>query len=223
MADILFNPERFEQAQRVASMLVQSPLVPDHIRGKTAKEGVANVVMSIAMAQEMGENPIIVMQSIYFVGGKAGWSAQYMIARANRSGVFQGAIRFRTAGAGKDLSVTAYATLKGDTEPVEATADMKMAEAEGWTRNPKYKSMAEHMLTWRAATFLIRRYAPQVMLGYHTSDELEDIAPAVSPRRIAPSSTAALVEALDVKGEEAERDREAEAEDVEVEREPGED
>jgi hypothetical protein len=208
MADILFDPDRFNQAQRVARMLVHSPLIPDHVRGKTTEEGIGNIIMALAMAQEMGESPVAVMQAIYFVKGKAGWRTDYMIARAAKAGVFAGPIRWKTTGSGKDLAVTAYATLKGDTDPVSVTIDLKMAEAEGWGRDSgKYKTMPEHMLCWRSATWLIRKYAPQVMLGYQTADELEDIEAAGPPPVVerpkfkAASSTAALLDALDVKGE----------------------
>ncbi len=53
-----------------------------------------------------------------------------------------------------------------------------MAEAAGWTKNPKYRSMPEHMLRYRSATLLIRLYAPEVMHGYSTAAELRDISAA---------------------------------------------
>ena len=50
-----------------------------------------------------------------------------------------------------------------------------MARADGWTKNGKYSSLPEQMLCYRSATFLIRRYAPGILLGYRPTDELEDI------------------------------------------------
>ncbi len=178
MAQAFFDEGKFGMLQRAAGMFARSPLVPEGMRGKSKEEGIANCTIALAMAMEMGENPLIVMQNIYFVKGKAGWHAAYMIARANASGVFRGRIAWTVTGKGDALSVTAYATLADTGEKVEVTADMKMARAEKWTDNSKYQSMPEQMLKYRTATMLIRLYCPEVMLGYRTADELEDIAAA---------------------------------------------
>lgn len=180
-----------------AEVFAISPLVPGHLRHGGEAVARANCFIALHLAQAMGENPIVVMQNIHIVNGKAGFSAQYMIARANASGVFDGRINWRVSGAGKGLAVTAYAVLKDTGEEVSATVSMEMAEAEGWTKNPKYKTMPEVMLRYRAATFLVRWYCPEVMLGYHTIDEVEDVGAAGAPERPARRkvSLAALAEA----------------------------
>jgi hypothetical protein len=96
-----------------------------------------------------------------------------MIAKANRSGVFARRINWRVEGEGKNLRVTAFATLTDSGEPVEATASMAMAEAEGWTKNPKYRTMPDQMLRYRSATMLIRLFAPEVMMGLPVADEID--------------------------------------------------
>src|SRR5262249_40784831 len=129
--------ERFEFGQRVARMFAESSLVPDHLHGK-----VADCLIALDMADRMGEDPIMVMQNIYFVKGKAGWSAQYMISRANRSGKFRGPLRWRTEGQGGSLKVTCMAELADETldeRHVEVPVTMAMAKADGWTRNEKYQ------------------------------------------------------------------------------------
>lgn len=155
---------------RLAEVMAGSQLIPPHLRGK-----VEDVFIALAMADQMGENPVIVLQNIYVVSGRAGWSASYMIARANKSGVFKGRIDWRTSGKGDALSVTAFAVLADSGQAVEMTTDMAMAKAEGWTKNSKYVSMPEVMLRYRSATLLIRMYAADVMLGMHTDVELETI------------------------------------------------
>lgn len=155
---------------RLAEVMAGSQLIPPHLRGK-----VDDVFVALAMADQMGENPVVVMQNIYVVSGRAGWSASYMIARANTSGVFCDRIDWRVSGKGDSLSVTASATLAASGQVVSMTADMSMAAAEGWTKNAKYKSMPEVMLRYRSATLLIRMYAGDVMLGMHTADELETL------------------------------------------------
>jgi hypothetical protein len=161
-------PAHFEHSQRVAKMFAASELVPPHLRGK-----MADCLIAYAIAKRTREEPLVVLQNIYFVSGRAGWSATYMIAKANRSGVFARRINWRVEGEGKNLRVTAFATLADSGEPVEATASMAMAEAEGWTKNPKYRTMPDQMLRYRSATMLIRLFAPEVMMGLPVADEID--------------------------------------------------
>ena len=52
-----------------------------------------------------------------------------------------------------------------------------MAQAEGWTRNTKWRNMPEQMLKYRAATFFGRQFIPDLLLGVQTSEEIVDITP----------------------------------------------
>lgn len=166
---------RFALAQRAATVFANSQLVPPHLRGK-----VADCVIALNIAERLGEDPLTIMQSIYVVSGKAGWSSSYMIARINQSGAIKGRITWDIVGKGKDLEVTAKATLADTGEVVTATATMQMAIAEGWTNNKKYQSMPEQMLRFRSAAMLQRLYFPEVMLGMRTAEELEtEPAPAM--------------------------------------------
>lgn len=175
---LLANPGRFEFGQRAANLFASSQLIPAALRGKPA-----DCFIGLHMAERMNEDPLTVLQNIVIVKGNAGWKAQYMIARANASGVFKGRIKWRVTGAGDAMSVVAYATLAETGEEVASPAiDMKMAKAEGWTQNAKYQSMPEVMLRYRAATFLVRFNCPEVMLGMQTAEEVEDLHYAGAPR-----------------------------------------
>lgn len=162
-------PQHFEHSQRVAKMFASSELVPQHLRGK-----LADCLIAYAIAKRTREEPLVVMQNIYFVSGRAGWHTPYMIAKANRSGVFAKRINWKTEGAGENMRVTAFATLGDSGEQVDATVSMAMAKAEGWTRNSKYQSMPEQMLRYRAAAMLIRLFCPEVMMGLPVADEMDD-------------------------------------------------
>ncbi len=168
--DMLLQKDTFEQAYRAAKLFASSKLVPQHLQGKEA-----DCFIALHIARRMQEDPLMVMQNLYIVSGKPGWAAQYMIARANRSGIFKGRITWDNKGSGETLEVTAKATLAETGEVVSASVNMKMAKAEGWTKNAKYQSMPEHMFKYRSATMLIRLYAPEVMLGYQTIEEIETL------------------------------------------------
>jgi hypothetical protein len=160
--DIFASPDAFEHAQRVAKVFQSSALVPDHL-----KKSPADALIAYGIARRLGEDPLVVMQNIYFVSGKPGWSVKYKIARANKAGVFSKQIKWDVKGEGEALVVKAYATLS-DGEEVSAEVSMKMAKAEGWTKNSKYSTMPVHMLKWRSASMLIDLSAPEVMLGLPT-------------------------------------------------------
>lgn len=218
---LINNRDTFAHAWNVAKVFASSQLIPEHLRGKQE-----DVFLALAMAEEMKENPIIVMQSIYVVSGKAGWSTQYIIARANRSGVFKGRINWKIERRTKnldfnrkkktgwnsearkpiyteikasmpDMTVTAYATLAETGEEISFAVDSAMAIAEGWADNEKYSTLGELMLRYRSAALLVRLYAPDVMLGYQTVDELE-IEPGVSviQPKVAPPGLAARTSPL---------------------------
>lgn len=208
------SQEQFNLMQREARLFAASPLIPQHLRNGGPEQAMANCYIALKLARTMGEDPLVVLQNIHIVNGKAGFASQYMIARANAAGIFHGRIDWRIKSDDpKNLSVTAYATLKDTGQEVSVTCDMRMAEAEGWTKNPKYRSMPEVMLRYRSAAFLVRFYAPDVMLGYHTSEEVEDVGYVQGPDLHAQPVTAAMIEAQ----ASGEGDVGKQAEDAEVE------
>jgi hypothetical protein len=170
----------FKQLWRGAQALAESQLVPAHFRGKPN-----DCFIALHMASRMGADPVMVLQNLYVVHGTPGWSAKFIIAQANLSGVFKGRIKFRYAGEEladvnrSTLKVTAYATMDdGSDDVVEAVASMDMARLEGWSKNSKYAGLQRQMLSYRAATLLVRLYAPEVLMGVPVVDEIEDVRAA---------------------------------------------
>jgi hypothetical protein len=58
-----------------------------------------------------------------------------------------------------------------------------MAKADGWFSKDgsKWRSIPQQMLIYRAATFFGRVYCPEVTLGLHTQDEIDDMTIDVRP------------------------------------------
>jgi hypothetical protein len=162
------DPGTFNQVWRVAQALSKSSLVPAHFSGKPE-----NCFIICQMALRLGVDPFMALSHTFVISGRAGLDAQFAIALAAKSKIFKGPIRFSSKGKGDDLEVTATAMAQDD-QPVSSTVSMVMAKDEGWTKNSKYRSMPEHMLRYRAATFLIRQCAPEVLLGMTTVEELDD-------------------------------------------------
>jgi len=182
--DMLFDANAFKHAMELAKIISQSALIPPHLRGR-----IPDILLALYMARTMGENPLLVLQSIHVISGRAGWSAQYLIARANGSGRFRGPIRWRQEGEGPTLAVTAYATLAETGDDVEYTVSMATARAEGWAnRNPKYQTMPELMLRYRSATLLVRLFCPDVLMGLYEREELVDSGHGAGTQNREPAS-----------------------------------
>jgi hypothetical protein len=164
------RPEDWEHVGRVANALAKSDLVPDAYKNKPA-----NIMIAAAKGQAIGIDPITAMESIHVIKGRPSMSAQLMIALAKRSGVFLGPLVFDTTGTGASLSVTARWRLAGINQEVTETVDMPTAMKAGWpTGKPMWSAQPDLMLKYRAATKLIRLYAPETVIGIVTDDEARD-------------------------------------------------
>ena len=164
----------FELMQRAAKLLSSSSLVPQEYRGN-----LANCVIALNMAHRVGADPLQVMQNLYVVHGRPGWSSQFLIATFNQSGKFS-ALRYEWKGAeGKDdWGCRAYAVEKATGETLRgAWVDIALAKSEGWyaKNGSKWKSMPQQMLMYRAASWFVRAYAPELSMGLQTVEEVRDV------------------------------------------------
>jgi hypothetical protein len=169
---IEIEEKQFELMQRKAKIYSESSLVPD-----AYKKSIGNVLIATNMAERMGADILMVMQNLYIVHGRPGWSAQFLIACFNSCGRFT-AIKYAFGGEGDDYGCIAYATELSSGERIEGVrVTIGMAKAEGWsTKNgSKWKTMPDLMLRYRSATFLIRCTAPEIGLGLQTAEEITDI------------------------------------------------
>lgn len=164
----------FELAQRKARVYADSTLVPKEYQGN-----IGNVLVAQNMAQRMGADLLMVMQNLYIVHGKPGWSSQFLIACFNQCGRFS-SIKYKFFGQIGEMShgCMAYATELETGDTVEGPAvTMQMAKDEGWLSKSgsKWKTMPGVMMRYRAATFLVRCTAPEIGMGLSTQDELNDM------------------------------------------------
>jgi hypothetical protein len=172
-AQLGFQDSRsFEHMQRVAKAFAMSDLVPERFRSN-----IGNCVIALELATRMKVGALALMQNLYVVGGEPGWKATFIIAAINSCGKFS-PLHFEIIGQGDDLGCIAWATELATGERVESPAvSVKMARAEGWfnRKGSKWQTMPELMLHYRSATIFGRLYAPEILMGLRTVDELEDI------------------------------------------------
>jgi hypothetical protein len=173
-----FSIQGFEHAQRIAQTLSESGLVPEIYRLKPA-----NCLIALEMANRIGVSPLMVMQNLHVIKGKPSWSSPFIIASINTCGRFQ-ALKFRSVGgqpATEAYGYEAYTKDKSGEELVGPAITWKMVKSEGWLDKDgsKWKTMPELMFRYRAAAFFGRLYAPDILMGMQSSDEVIDVESVV--------------------------------------------
>ena len=176
---------RFDHAQRIAKMLVNSDLVPASYRNN-----LPNAMVALEMAGRVGASPLMVMQNLHVISGRPSWSSSFVIAALNSCGRFE-PLRFRVEkGEKKTVGGTTFTDLRcvawtkdRDGNLLEGPeVSIEMAVAEGWygKTGSKWKTMPELMIRYRSAKFFGNLYAPDVLMGMQTQDELVDMGIAKS-------------------------------------------
>lgn len=165
--------QAFELAQRQATLLANSTLIP-----KEFQKHIANCYIAMNLALRLKADVLLVMQNLYVVHGRPGWSAQFLTATCNQSGRFS-ALRYEFIGeAGKDTyGCRAYAIEKETGERLDGPPiTMAMVKAEGWLNKAgsKWQTIPDLMFRYRAAAWFVRTYAPEIAMGLPTADELAD-------------------------------------------------
>lgn len=170
-AGVFSDATTFEHGQRVAKMLAQSTLVPEIYRGN-----VQNTMIALEMANRIGASPLMVMQNLYIVKGKPSWSSSFIIAALNSCNRFS-PLRFEMNGDKDEYGCQAWAfDLKTKDKLEGPKVTWAMVKAEGWLgkEGSKWKTMPELMFRYRAAAFFGRLYAPDILMGMHTMEEVTD-------------------------------------------------
>lgn len=162
---------------------------------------VSNCVVALNMAQRMGADPLMIMQNLYIVEGRPAWSSQYIIASINACGKYS-PLRFDIQDVGErevEYTVTKWVNRQPHEEKKKVTIQdrcciawaiekatgerldsppvtMEMAVAEGWygKNGSKWQTMPEVMLRYRAASFFGKLYAPELLMGIQTAEEVHD-------------------------------------------------
>ena len=77
-----------------------------------------------------------------------------------------------------NIECIAYTKAKGSDEVLESSPiDLEMAIKEGWytKAGSKWTTMEKQMLMYRAASFWVRTYAPEISMGMYTVEEVQDM------------------------------------------------
>ena len=162
----------FEAACRMAGTLSKSTVIP-----KEYQNNPSNTLIALEMSQRLRTSPLMVMQSLYIVNGKPGWSSQFIIASINSSGKYSRDLQFELSGKGDNLSCYAWTIDLEGNKICGPVVTIDMAKKEGWydKNGSKWKTMPEIMIRYRAASFFGKSYCPDMLLGIGSKEEVIDI------------------------------------------------
>ncbi len=198
-AAAIFSPEGLNQLVRFADLMAQSKAtVPSHLAGKPAD------CLAVTMqAAQWGMNPFAVAQKTHVVNGTLGYEAQLVNAVVSSSNLLASRLNYRWDGDwskvnGKTekspgLTVTVWATLKGESEP--RTLTISMAQA-GVRNSPLWEQDPRQQLAYLCTKRWARLHAPDVLLGVYTPDELQEAAPRIERDVTPPAATASGMNSL---------------------------
>lgn len=182
---ITYETKKFELDQRRAKALSISTFFPDSLKGKaqtkeeTDRISQANAVIVLDLASRMGLSPLEVAQSIFIIYNKPSFETKFLVARLNNSGKIKG--RLKTIVSEDKQSAYCEAIDAQTNETITGmTVSIAMAKVEGWynKNGSKWKTLPELMLSYRAQSFFISQYFPEVKFGLKTTDELMDMPEA---------------------------------------------
>lgn len=196
-ANMLMNPQVIQQLQKFAHLMASGKCtVPQHLRGSEGD------CMAIAMqSAQWGMNPFAVAQKTHLVNGTLGYEAQLVNAVISSSSAIEGRFHYEYAGDwdranSADAAVRVGAILKGE---AEITWGEWLFIAKVSTKNsPLWKTAPKQQAAYLAVKYWARLYAPQVILGVYTNDELEG-PNAVPVREINPSPSASAPSSITAK------------------------
>lgn len=171
--EVAENPLEIYKGQfKIAMQYAKSDLVPPTFKGKPE-----NVVIAMGLSEKIGIDLYTIMQNLIIVKGKTGWTGSFCKTLIERTGKYTDIEYVYVGEKGKDnFGCYVQAIQKSNGKIVKGTTvDVAMVKAEHWNTNPKWNSMTEQMLGYRAASFFARLHCPEALSGIYTAEENEDM------------------------------------------------
>lgn len=146
--------ETFENSRLVPPALRREPIDLNHV---------------LRLANHLDDEPLTVIQNLRMDDGRLSWTPRYIVARANRSGLFRGRLSWIVEQPDAPVSVTACATLADTGEEIRVSIDADTAIDEGWLEPDTPACQTRELLHWHAAAKLVDLYAPDLLAAIPAS------------------------------------------------------
>jgi len=174
VANIMTNTQALNQIHKISKFYAASTMVPENYQGNHA-----NCFLACELSSRMNVSPVLVMQNLYIVRGKPSWSGQACKALIDGCGRFSESEFVFVGEQGKDDWGCFLQARNNKTGKIVkgTTVTWSMVKSEGWLNKSgsKWATMPELMIKYRAAAFFARTECPEVLMGYQTAEEIEDV------------------------------------------------
>lgn len=185
----VLDTARFEQMQRIASVMAHSSLIPESLYIFKNEHGeaenlpiervTANCFLVVNQAVRWNSDPFAVAQCVSVVHGKLCYEGKLLAA------VLEGKLgidlEYEITGAGESMKVVVSGAVNGkvitNSKGTPKTVEGTVAEWKTTGKGSPWLSPGGYvrMLRYRGAREWSRVYSPGMMLGVYSDDELEDM------------------------------------------------
>lgn len=174
LENLLINANQLNLLFKIAKAYAKSSMVPT-----TYQSNVDNCFIAVELAARMNVSCMFVMNNLYIVQGRPAWAGQACKALIDGCGKFiNSEYIFVGVENSAEWGCFMQAVNKKTGKTIKGTTiTWKMALDEGWVKKngSKWKTFPEQMFKYRAAAFFARTECPEILMGYQTADEIEDI------------------------------------------------
>lgn len=179
----LADVSNFAVQLKRAEIMADAPFLPDAFRGNAGA-----VLIAVELADRLALPVMAIMQNVYVVHGKPAFSGAFYVSCINASGRYTPVEYEERNESGKLVGCRVAVKRRADGKEIFGPwVTLEMAQREGWIKNnPKWSTMPELMLRYRAASFFARTNCPDVVLGFAVEGEAEDIAASEEAAKIEP-------------------------------------
>lgn len=187
----ILDSNRFEHMQRIASVMARASLIPAHLMQQTYDGTVANCFLIVNQAVRWDMDPFALAQSCFVLHGKLGFEGKVIAAMIEAK--IGASLDYEWEGTpGTDafkITVTGPRPTDGKIVSIEGSVgDWKTFEKSGAVKGNWTGLASRNQLAYRGAREWARLFAPALMLGVYTPDDLEEMHAEHRMRDITPES-----------------------------------
>jgi len=172
----IYDSARFDHMGRIAAAMARGSLIPNHLKGKSFDETASNCLLVVNQSMNWGMDPFAVAACTSVVHGRLMFEGKLVAAViAAKLGL---ELDYEWTGEeGQDD----YGIIIRDPERPDRYVDGTVGK---WrTGNELWKKEPRKMLKYRGDREWARMWAPALMLGVYSEDEMEGLADDVRARR----------------------------------------
>lgn len=158
------TPSNLDGALRIAEFMGKASLLPAHFNGN-----IGNCMLVLSQAARWGMDPFAVAQATAVVRGKLAFEGKLVAAALIATGAVPEGLDYEFTGEGQGMAITVTGIVgrTGKSKSYKGTVVQLRTDNGNWDKDP------QSMLVYRATRQWARLYAPEVMLGVVTPDEVE--------------------------------------------------